>query len=209
MPRFAPPDRRRPRQDRSKQTVDDILEATTQVLKQVGIRQTTTDRIAARAGLSVGSLYQYFPNKVALFEALMTRHFERVTNTAMALAQRMVDASADELPDILATVMLTAERKDPQLSALLHQIAAMHGRVAAIEIEHTRAFETAMGALLHEKRGTCGFRPDLDPDLAGRVLMRALAGLARRTMEMDPSLIESDAFAAEVRQLIRGYLLER
>jgi AcrR family transcriptional regulator len=200
--------RRQPRQERSKQTVDDILESTAQVLKQVGIAQTTTDRIAARAGLSVGSLYQYFPNKLALYEALMKRHFEHVTNIGFSLAQRLVDASAAEFPDVLAAVMLTAERTDPQLSAILHQIAAMHTSVAMIEVEHTRAFEMAMGALLQQKQGMYGLRPDLDPELAGRILMRALAGLARRTMELDPSLMASEEFATEVRHLIAGYLFE-
>lgn len=209
MSRNDPTDRRHPRQERSKQTVDDILEATVQVLKHVGVQETTTDRIAARAGLSVGSLYQYFPNKVALYEALMTRHFERVANVAFSLAQRISDASADEVPDLMATILLTSERQDPQLSALLHQIATAHPSVAAIELDHSRMLEIAMETLLRGKQGTPGFRSDLDPDVASRVLTRALAGLARRTMELDPSLIESESFAVEVRRLIRGYLLER
>jgi len=209
MPRNVSPDRRHPQQERSKQTVDDILEATAQVLKQLGFHDTTTDRIAARAGLSIGSLYQYFPNKIALYEALMTQHFVNVANTALSLAQRLSEATADEFPDLVAAIMLTAERKDPQLSALLHQIAAAHPTVAAVEVEHSRAIEMAMATLLGKKRNDPGFRGELDPDVASRVLVRALAGLARRTMEIDPSLIESETFASEVRQLVRGYVLAR
>jgi AcrR family transcriptional regulator len=209
MPRVTKSPRRRPEQERSKQTVDDILESAAQVLKQVGVQQTTTDRIAARAGLSVGSLYQYFPNKLALFEALMLRHFERVTNTAIAHTGRVYGASAEEFAGILTEIMLTPERRDPQLSALLHQIAATHESVAAVEVERTKLFELTLATLLREKRGTAGFRADMDPDLASRVLARSLAGLLRRTMEIDPALIESDAFTVEVRRLICGYLLER
>ena len=199
--------RNRPRQERSKQTVDVLLESTAQVLKQVGIRDTTTEKIATRAGVSIGSLYQYFPNKVALFEALMTQHLEQAMSNAMALAQQLVDAPANEFPRVLSEIMLTTERKDPQLSSLLHQIASTNGSVAAIEIQFTRAFEMGMATLLREKQGQPGFRTDMDPDIAGRILTRTLAGLARRTMEMDPSLMESETFAAEVQQLIRGYLL--
>jgi len=208
MPRASKSHRRHPGQERSKQTVDVILDAAALVLKQVGVQETTTDRIAARAGLSVGSLYQYFPNKVALYEALMTRHFEHVMNTAISLSGQLHEAPAEEFPGILAQIMLTPERKDPHLSALLHQIAALHESVAAIEVDRTRVFEMAMATFLREKGGTPGFRPDLDPDLASRVLARALAGLVRRTMQIDPSLIESEAFASEVRRLIRGYVLE-
>jgi AcrR family transcriptional regulator len=207
MARQATPDRRHPRQERSKQTVDDILEATVQVLKQVGFRETTTERIADRAGLSVGSMYQYFPNKIAIYESLMMRHFERLANVGFSLAQRLTNAPANEIPQLIAAILLTVERDDPQLSALLHQIACAHPSVAAVEIEHSRMLEMAMTTLLRDKRGTPGFRVDMNPEIAASVLTRALTGLARRTMEMDPSLILSDAFEAELQQLIRGFLL--
>jgi len=207
MARQATPDRRHPRQERSKQTVDDILEATVQVLKQVGFRETTTERIADRAGLSVGSMYQYFPNKIAIYESLMMRHFERLANVGFSLAQRLTTAPASEFPQLMAAVLLTVERDDPQLSSLLHQIACAHPTVAAVEMEHSRMLEMAMTTLLRNKRGTPGFRDDINPEITASVLTRALTGLARRTMEMDPSLISSDVFEAELQQLIRGFLL--
>lgn len=209
MPPSVPEDRRGPQQERSRQTVEDVLEATAQVLKQFGVQATTTERIAERAGLSVGSLYQYFPNKIALYEALMARHFEKLANVAFSLSKRLTDASAEEFPDLMAEVLFSTERSDPHLSALLHQLAAQHPSVSAVEKERSRLLEMAIETLLNGKTTTPGFRSDLDPDLNARVLTRALTGLARRTMETDPSLIESDAFAAEVRRLIRGYLMER
>jgi AcrR family transcriptional regulator len=208
MARHAAPERRHPRQERSKQTVDDILEATVQVLKQVGFRETTTERIADRAGLSVGSMYQYFPNKIAIYESLMMMHFERLANVGFSLAQRLTTAPASEFPQLMAAILLTVERDDPQLSSLLHQIAGAHPSVAAVEIEHSRMLEMAMTTLLRDKRGTPGFRADMNPEIAASVLTRALSGLTRRTMEMDPSLILSDVFEAELQQLIRGFLLD-
>ncbi len=207
MPRATKSDRRRPEQERSKQTVEDILNAATLVLKQVGIAQTTTDRIAERAGLSVGSLYQYFPNKIALYEALMRRHFEHVTNIALARAQQLHDASAEEFPALVAQLVLTQERKDPQLSALLHQIAAMHETVGSIEIEHSRLLERSLATLLREKSTTPGFRTDVDVDIASRILTRALTGILRRTMQIDPSFIESDVLDRELQRLIHAYVL--
>lgn len=207
MSSHSSPDRRHPRQERSKQTVDDILEATAQVLKQVGVRGTTTERIADRAGLSVGSMYQYFPNKIAIYESLMMRHFERLANVAFSLAQQLTNAPAAEFPRLMAAILLATERDDPQLSALLHQLACAHPSVAAVEMEHSRMLEMAMTTLLRDKRATPGFRADMNPEIAASVLTRALTGIARRTMELDPSLVSSDVFESELEQLIRGYLL--
>jgi AcrR family transcriptional regulator len=207
MPRNATPDRHSSRRDRSKEPADVILEATMHVLKQVGFRETTTERIATRAGMSIGALHQYFPNKIALYEALMMRYFELRANAAYSLAHRLTSAPAKEFPELMAGVLLTAERYDPQLSDLLHQIAAAHPSVAAVEMEHWRMLEMAVGTLLRKRHGTAGFRADLNPELAATVLTRAVTGLTRRTLEMDPALISSDAFAAELEQMIRGYLL--
>ena len=67
--------RKTPVQARSAASVSAILEATIQVLLSVGKERLTTTRVAARAGVSVGTLYQYFPNKSALLQAVVKRHF--------------------------------------------------------------------------------------------------------------------------------------
>ena len=70
--RTAP--RKKPRQDRSVATVDAILDATARVLTTTGYDRASTNRVAMAAGVSVGSLYQYFPSKEALVLALIERH---------------------------------------------------------------------------------------------------------------------------------------
>jgi len=70
--------RREPKQQRSRQTVDCVLEAVQLVVKRHGIQAITTNRIAEVAGVSVGSLYQYFPDKRAIFTALHDRHVDDV-----------------------------------------------------------------------------------------------------------------------------------
>src|SRR5690348_15291540 len=70
--------RKSPVQARSAASVDAILEATIQVLLQVGTEQLTTTKVALRAGVSVGTLYQYFPNKSALLKAVLKRHMDAV-----------------------------------------------------------------------------------------------------------------------------------
>src|SRR5215471_19293099 len=76
--RTAP--RKKPRQERSHATVDAILDATARVLCTIGYDRASTNRIALAAGVSVGSLYQYFPSKEALVAALIERHVEQMTS---------------------------------------------------------------------------------------------------------------------------------
>src|ERR1700722_7332233 len=71
--------RKSPVQARSAASVDAILEATIQVLLSVGKERLTTTSVALRAGVSVGTLYQYFPNKSALLQAALKRHLAEVT----------------------------------------------------------------------------------------------------------------------------------
>ena len=70
--------RRQPRQARSQVTVDAIFEATIQVLLSLGLQRLTTIKVADRAGVSVGTLYQYYPNKQALLYGVLQRHLDRV-----------------------------------------------------------------------------------------------------------------------------------
>src|SRR6187551_3920376 len=70
--------RREPRQGRSRQTVHAVLGAVARVIRREGVDAVTTNRIAEAAGVSIGSLYQYFPNKKAIFSALHARHVEDV-----------------------------------------------------------------------------------------------------------------------------------
>ncbi len=70
--------RKTPVQARSTASVDAILEATIQVLLDVGKERLTTTKVALRAGVSVGTLYQYFPNKSALLQAVLERHLREV-----------------------------------------------------------------------------------------------------------------------------------
>ena len=86
--------RKEPKQARSRETVDVILEAAAQVFERHGYAETTTDQVAERAGVSVGSVYQYFPSKDALLAALVKRF------AADAVACRLMGSNASEVPHL-------------------------------------------------------------------------------------------------------------
>lgn len=86
--------RRTPSQLRGKRRVEAILDAAEQVFGELGFEGATTEAIAERAGASIGSLYQFFPNKKALFAALSERYLER----ARALFEGALADGRDQLP---------------------------------------------------------------------------------------------------------------
>ncbi len=112
--------RKLPRQRRSRETVGVILEAAAQIFERSGYHAATTNRIAERAGVSVGSLYEYFPNKQALFVALVHRHLEEGRQLLGVLTTLANDRAA--LPPL---AIMTRAFIDSVLSA--HAVApALH-----------------------------------------------------------------------------------
>jgi len=82
--------RKKPIQTRSARTVEAIFEATIQVLLRHGAEQFTTTRVAERAGVSVGTLYQYYPNKQSLLFAVLERHLNLVIRAWNARAEKII-----------------------------------------------------------------------------------------------------------------------
>ncbi|SAI68851.1 TetR family transcriptional regulator [Bordetella ansorpii] len=94
--------RKQPRQARSQATVDAIFEATIQVLLADGLQKLTTIRVADRAGVSVGSLYQYYPNKQALLYSVLERHLVRIGD---AVEQACLSSHGQPLADMVRAVV--------------------------------------------------------------------------------------------------------
>jgi AcrR family transcriptional regulator len=100
--------RREPKQQRSRQTVEAVLEAVQRVVRRHGAGAITTNRVAGAAGVSIGSLYQYFPDKQAIFAALHDRHVDRVRQvierTTTDCTSAPVEAFTRELVEGLVNV---------------------------------------------------------------------------------------------------------
>src|SRR5262250_3319092 len=102
-------------QERSRSTVDALIEATARVLVKQGYDRASTNRIASVAGVSIGSLYQYFPSKEALVAAVIDRHTQeqmQVTRNALVkVAARPIEVAAREL----VSAAIDAHRVNPRL----------------------------------------------------------------------------------------------
>lgn len=194
------PARRAPIQQRSIATVEAILEATIQILDRSGIDALTTNAVAERAGISVGSLYQYFPDKQAILDALLTRQATRVQGM---MAAALADADGKRVldgVDALARALIAAEATDLRLSRIFHQM------LPATADSPVDRFETAMEAVV---AGLLAAAPDLrprDPALAAAVIVRATSGALRTTARRAPETLTTPEFEREFAALIRGYL---
>lgn len=113
--------RRPPRQKRSRETLEHLLDATAATVAELGLDGTTTNHIARKAGVSIGSLYQYFPDKEALIEAMMERLGQRIGRDFRARAQQ-VDINGLALGDVVTMLVvygLHQIRTDPLMLELV------------------------------------------------------------------------------------------
>ncbi len=111
--------RRRPKQRRARQTVEAVLDSVVRILKREGVDAVTTNRIAEVAGVSIGSVYQYFRDKRSIFVALHQRHVDQIDRI---VENTLVDHAASSLDDFVRAMieaMIEAHAVDPELHDLL------------------------------------------------------------------------------------------
>ncbi|WP_333586344.1 TetR/AcrR family transcriptional regulator [Phenylobacterium sp.] len=184
--------RKPPLQDRAQVTVDTILEAAAQLLELRGEVGFNTNAVAERAGVSIGTLYRYFPDKQALMLALADReshlHGEEIQRL---LAARPADMALDRAL-IRAFIGAFAGRRQARRIAMAHWFAhappeALAGRYTALA------------------RALCTLDEGLTP-LRAFVLTRSLHGVLRAAVLEDGDLLTDPAFEDEVVRLSRAYL---
>src|SRR5689334_7605927 len=143
--RFEP--RKTPVQTRATVTVEAISEATIQVLLKEGVGRLTTTRVAERAGVSVGTLYQYYPNKQALLFAVLADHLGNVASTVEAACEQARHKPLAEMLRTVVEAFVDAKMTRIDVSMALYQIAAEVGGPALARRVGQRS-RKALGAML-------------------------------------------------------------
>jgi AcrR family transcriptional regulator len=195
--------RKLPRQARAKATVDAIIEATTQVLLEDGYDRFSTARAAERAGVSVGSLYQYFPNKAALTAAVIQRccdQFLVVFEKALAGRRRV---TLTECIRAIVDVTLVSHQLTPELHKIVFEVAPRIG-VGGVAEYASRTATDAIVSLL--RRHADEIAPDVDVATAAVVINTVLKGLSHHAVVGHPSQLPPDTLAREATRLITNYL---
>lgn len=115
--------RKTPRQARSAATVEAIHTATIQVLLAVGAVRLTTTRVAERAGVSVGTMYQYYPNKQALMFAIVQRHLTTVERAFLEAADQLAGRDLRTIAYGMADAWLQAKTAKIEASRAIYGVA--------------------------------------------------------------------------------------
>lgn len=194
--------RKAPRQARSAVTVDAIFEATVQVLLSHGSVRLNTTRVAVRAGVSVGTLYQYFPNKQALLFAVLERHLETIATAVEAACRDHRGAPAEVMAEAVVKAYLQAKTEQIEVSRALYLIAVEFDTRELIEAA-TRRGEKAIAAML----STAGDGPFGDPPVVARILLAAIHGAVRTFYERDMPPATGGEVERQLTLMCRSYLI--
>ena len=200
-PRTTP--RKKPRQERSQATVEAILDATARVLCTIGYDRASTNRIALAAGVSVGSLYQYFPSKEALVAALAARHMATMTELVRS---KLTEVAAAPMPVAVRSIimaMFEAHAVDPRLHKVLIEEVPRIGRLENLR-RVERETESLVAALLESRKGELR-RTNVETMAMLLVTVVEAATHAAVLAELEPA--RSRAVADELTDLVLRYLV--
>ncbi len=143
--------RKRPLQARSQATVEAILEATAHILSRQGYEELSTNRVALQAGVSIGSLYQYFPSKEALVGELMDRHCDRMNALFGEAFLRGAQLAPRELTRLVIGAIYEAKVENPELSRVLREKLPHLGRTSRLE-QNLEQIALAVAAYLEQRK---------------------------------------------------------
>jgi len=193
--------RKHPTQVRAAATVDAILVASARVFRDRGYERASVNAIAEVAGVSIGSLYQYFPSKEALLVALAEQHTERALTT---LEDALAEVEHEPLPVCVRVVVarMVATHVDPLDRVLARGLDELGSATALQSVIDARACAVVERFLA---RRAAEIRPRAHA-LAALFLVRAVDLLTHAAIEREPASLEDGTLVDELTALALGYL---
>ena len=202
-PEGGPPHpRKRPQQARSRITVGAMLEAAYQVMEADGYDGLTTTRLAKRAGVSVGTVYQYFPDKDAVVGALIEAYLQKEERALLSAVEAARGLPFAEAAPRLVRAFADVQAEAPERTALLLAGAPPSRWLPEIDALARRSVGV-VAALFRERHAEI---PLPDPDLAAFVVVHALDGVFRKAVAERPDAVASGAVSEEAERLVWSYL---
>jgi AcrR family transcriptional regulator len=176
--------RRIPRQRRGRERVAGFLRAAASVITEVGYDRATTAAIAERANSCIGSLYQFFPNKPSIADAIRAQHLGEIEQSWVALSRRATGLSANELALELVSLQIEIVKNHPVLLALLDAPSTactparrrvIRARIAGVLMAHkpgmSRASATRIASVVQQiSRGLLTLYAHADADEKLRII---------------------------------------
>jgi AcrR family transcriptional regulator len=197
--------RKQASQERSRATVEALVEATARILVRDGFDQASTNRIAREAGVSVGSLYQYYPSKEALVAAVMARHSRDLMKVARGAVAQVEGQPIEVGVRKFVAAAIEAHRVDPALHRVLAEQTPRTGPLEEVEVfnrENYGLFRAYLADHVDELR-------TLDLDLAAFVCVTSIEALTHTAVLHRPEMLSGEAagkLVDEATALVLGYL---
>lgn len=195
--------RKSPRQQRSQNMVESIVEAGARVLSQRGWADFTTNEVARTAGVSIGSLYQYFPNNLAIAEAIRVRHLDEILRILPDWRDEDDAVPLEQRVDRLISAVFALHGTDQNLHRVLIEEVPLAPRecYAAFKREYHRRYAT----LIRATADTDG--AEAERSIAARILADTLEGIVHAAARRND--LTSPSVRSEARRMVMSYLLAR
>jgi len=194
--------RKEPKQARSKALVDALLTATEHVVAELGLDGATTEAIAARAGVSIGSLYQYFADKEALLAAAIARRSAQGNDAMVAEAEDGSRRPLHDAIDAMVRLLVKTFAAEPAVYASLDREADRVGEQSPHREDLERVIEASRVLLAAHKEAIA----PRDPATSAFVLTVACTSVVRDATASRPELLANDTLIDELNALCLGYL---
>ncbi|MBH5397888.1 TetR family transcriptional regulator [Bradyrhizobium sp. CNPSo 4010] len=197
--------RKKASQQRSRATVEALVEATARILVREGFEKASTNRIADVAGVSVGSLYQYFPSKEALVAAVIDRHNEAIMRLVRAAFAEVADLPIEKAVRRLVTVAIEAHHIDPDLHRILAEQIPRSGHLAEVEA-YSHEIHALVRAYLERHRKDMR---KIDPALAAFMCVSTIEAIAHNTVLNGAEMLSEKmvkVLVDETTRMVVGYL---
>ncbi len=193
--------RKLPKQERSQATVSAILIATTRILTEEGYDKFNTNRVAELAGVSVGSLYQYFPNKAALLYALGEHHANEMAQLAQHHLEDLSDRPILEALQQIVKAVLAAYAVNPKLYRILHQQVPRSEEMRKLDDARIEQMLHTFLALHRDQ-----LRPK-NLDITVFIISRTIKSLLYDAIVDRPNLLKNGELEQEIMRMLSSYLI--
>jgi len=193
--------RKSPVQARSTATIEVLHEATIQVLLKEGIVKCNTTRIAERAGVSVGSIYQYYPNRDSLLAAVLQRHLDSVAEKIEELCLKYEKTSIRTLISALVDEIILAKLSNPEESKALYAISGERGGLDLSK----RMNERMLAAVSNLLESASDIEFD-DSRIVAEFVLGAIMGLIRRVLENQITDKVEQVLESHLKLMVVAYL---
>jgi len=197
--------RKQASQERSRATVDALIEATARLLVREGFDKASTNRIAQEAGVSIGSLYQYYPSKEALVAAVIDRHNEQIMQVVRGALAKVAALPIEQAVRRIVAVAIDAHRVDPRLHRVLAEQIPRTGRLEKIETFNREYYALFRNYL----EGHQAKLRTVDLGLAAFVCVTSIEALAHTVVLHRPGILSDEAVGSlvdEATRLVIRYL---